>query len=1561
MKKKSFKISGGAKVHSKLVHNKIKWLLAVPVILLLMYPPSALAQGSIYGSVTNSNLSVPANGEISFFGFLDDTDEEIRIETCVGAGYDAGNWFDDFQNFLTEAPGNPYDYYFYNTANSESAILSDLIPNNSFQQEDIALATVAGWPSQPAGLSGTAVSGSSVIIKWHRVSGRTYHVYRRLATSGGSFFRIDDVTGSLANPGVADSFFVDNTVNGTSDYHYLIIAEDASGNLSPHSDILTVSSATIAAPVLVSIEPNAGPYIGGTSVTISGSEFDMNGVTVTIGSSQLTSVTVVSPYEITGNTPAGAEGAFDVTVTNTASGLPSNILTDGFTYEANQAPVLAAIGAQTTTEDVQLNFTVTALDPDGTTPSLRAEDLPGAATFTDNGDGSAVFDWTPLFTEAGTYQVRFIAEDGIAADSELVDIEVAEAGNQQPVLDPITTPQTVAENDNLNFNVTASDPDDDIPTLSATGLPDNSTFTDNLDGTGTFDFSPDFEQAGSYEVVFKAFDGILVDSGIVDIEVTNTNREPVLAAIGARATDEGVQLTFGVSATDDDGETITLSTTTPLPGTALFTDNGDGTGLFDWTPTYTDEGVYSIMFYAGDGTDIDSELVDITVNDAGNQAPVLDPIGPLSVAEGAELIQTITASDPDGTTPTFTAEDMPDNSEFLDNGDGTGTFTFNPDYTQAGVYDVRFIATDGTLSDSELVAVTVTEEGNQSPIITPINDTLISEGDSLVLVVEAYDPDGSGVTLTVSSDIPASDYLFVDSGNGIGVFSYESDYFDGGTHGIYFFATDFGSPPASASIAVAVEIAEVNQSPVIEPIGPFGVEINDNLTFTVTASDSTDPVETHRLFLTATGLPNHSSFTDNGDNTGTFSFDPDNTQIGVHTITVIATDMGTPQLSAQLPIEITVVTVNYPPEWGEYPSALTVFEGETAGFTITATDPDGGTPVLYTYKQPENSTFTDNGDGTGDFSFEPDYIQSGLYQLILVAYDGIDDTKTDPILIQVYEAGNQNPVFDPVPEDTVLEGESMSLTVVATDPDASTPSLTAENLPENATFTDNGDGTGTIEFSPSYVQSGTYYIDIIADDGELTTTIIVTLVVEEAGNQTPVLADIPDQTIDEMGLLTFDISASDPDLDVPLLTATDLPEGATFTDNGDGTGTFSWQTDNFDAGTYVVNFTVTDALDAGLQDTKPANITVNDVNQAPYFDIPGQQRELFEGESITFYVYGIDPDGTIPSIVINSPDYSLADNMTWVDNGDGSGELTFSPDYNQGSISPGTSYYMQWLIVDAEDEELYVPTAPPTKFTVYNTNRPPAIVIPTKDTSIVEGGYLQLLLTATDPDGQSCTISSGTLPDNATFTGITFQKTFRFSPDYTQVGSYEVIFTATDGDLDTTETLNITVTEAGNQAPYFTSTHVTNQPIVAGEGHTTTFVAEDPESETLTITPSQVPSFGVFTDNGDGTATMVMNPVTGNIGEIYDITFTVTDPYDAYDEVTISYEVVEYVRGDANADDALDMSDIMYILNFLYKDGPEPPSPGAADVNFDGALNLLDAEYLIKYFYKSGPAPVGSN
>jgi hypothetical protein len=250
----------------------------------------------------------------------------------------------------------------------------------------------------------------------------------------------------------------------------------------------------------------------------------------------------------------------------------SNLLVGGFTYNGNTAPVLDPIGPQAGTEGINVNFVITASDIDGTTPQLSATGLPGPATFVDNGDGSGIFDWTPGYTDAGLYQVTFTATDGIDPVSEIVDLTIADAGNQPPVLDPIAN-QSVAENSTLNMVITASDPDLDPIFLSATDAPLNSNFTDNGDGTATFDFTPDYEQEGTYDVIFKAFDGVLVDSAIITFTVTNTNRPPVLAAIGPQIVDEGVQLLIAVSATDDDGQ-IPALTTSALPGTAIFTDNG---------------------------------------------------------------------------------------------------------------------------------------------------------------------------------------------------------------------------------------------------------------------------------------------------------------------------------------------------------------------------------------------------------------------------------------------------------------------------------------------------------------------------------------------------------------------------------------------------------------------------------------------------------------------------------------------------------------------------------------------------------------------------------------------------------------------------------------------------------------------------------------------------------------------------------------------------------------------------------------------------------------------------
>ncbi|MCC6964612.1 MAG: T9SS type A sorting domain-containing protein, partial [candidate division Zixibacteria bacterium] len=181
---------------------------------------------------------------------------------------------------------------------------------------------------------------------------------------------------------------------------------------------------------------------------------------------------------------------------------------------------------------------------------------------------------------------------------------------------------------------------------------------------------------------------------------------PVLAAIDSLLVSEGDTLAVSVGATDPDGDSLILFVEA-LPANAAFSDNGNGTGTFNFNPSFTQAGVYNVTFIASDGSLADSELVAITVIDAGNQRPILADIDSQSVSEGDTLALEVSAIDADGDSLILTAEGLPANAGFIDNGDGTGRLNFSPDSTEAGVYSVTFIASDGALADSETVAITV--------------------------------------------------------------------------------------------------------------------------------------------------------------------------------------------------------------------------------------------------------------------------------------------------------------------------------------------------------------------------------------------------------------------------------------------------------------------------------------------------------------------------------------------------------------------------------------------------------------------------------------------------------------------------------------------------------------------------------------------------------------------------------------------------------------------------------------------------------------------------------------
>ena len=85
---------------------------------------------------------------------------------------------------------------------------------------------------------------------------------------------------------------------------------------------------------------------------------------------------------------------------------------------------------------------------------------------------------------------------------------------------------------------------------------------------------------------------------------------------------------------------------------------------------------------------------------------------------------------------------------------------------------------------------------------------------------------------------------------------------------------------------------------------------------------------------------------------------------------------------------------------------------------------------------------------------------------------------------------------------------------------------------------------------------------------------------------------------------------------------------------------------------------------------------------------------------------------------------------------------------------------------------------------------------------------------------------------------------------------------------------------------------------------------------------------------------------------------TSNDPMAPVSDVPVTLSIIAaFICGDINSDGNINILDVTSLIDYLYKNGPEPTPPQSADVDHSGTLNILDATYIINYLYKEGPEP----
>ncbi|MGB2768531.1 MAG: C25 family cysteine peptidase [Candidatus Zixiibacteriota bacterium] len=94
------------------------------------------------------------------------------------------------------------------------------------------------------------------------------------------------------------------------------------------------------------------------------------------------------------------------------------------------------------------------------------------------------------------------------------------------------------------------------------------------------------------------------------------------------------------------------------------------------------------------------------------------------------------------------------------------------------------------------------------------------------------------------------------------------------------------------------------------------------------------------------------------------------------------------------------------------------------------------------------------------------------------------------------------------------------------------------------------------------------------------------------------------------------------------------------------------------------------------------------------------------------------------------------------------------------------------------------------------------------------------------------------------------------------------------------------------------------------------------------------------------------NPSPSTLGTMY-VTVTKHN-YLPHEEEA---DVREYLVGDPNGDGVINVADIVYMVNYLYRSGVEPDPTEAGDATCDGVVDVADVVYLVNYLYRGGPEP----
>ncbi len=837
-----------------------------------------------------------------------------------------------------------------------------------------------------------------------------------LSGEDASYFVVNDSTGQVT---VGAEALPDSETKAS--YTVIITATDEAGATA--SITVTISATVPNAPPVITGSAAVSYAENGTAsvATYTATDPEEDEITWSVAGTDAARFGISESGELSFNLPpdyekpldADEDNVYAVTITASDGNLESTRGVEITVTNVDEAvPITGSATVSYAENSVASVAKYAGTDPEGNevTWSMTGAD---AAKFSISTTGELTFksppDYeTPFDTDTdNVYAVTVTASDGSLESTLDIQVTVTNV-NEAPAITGSASVSYAENGTTAVATYSATDPDGDGITWSVKGT-EAAKFEISEAGVLSFKSPPDFEKPldtnndNVYEVTVTASDGSLESTLNVKVTVTNVNEVPSFTSSAIVSYPENKARNVATySATDPEGAEISWS----IAGTdaTVFEISESGELTFDSPPDYENprdadkDNVYAVTVTASDGS-LESTLeIHVTVTNV-NEAPSIADSAPVSYPENSTAsVETYTATDPEKNEITWIIEGT-DAARFEISESGELSFKTPPDYEEPRdgnddrVYEVTVTASDGNLSSSQDVEVTVTDV-NEAPSISGDPAVNYKENRTTNLAVySATDPEGDGITWSIAGVDAA---LFGIKETGELSFKSAPDFenpLDADNDNVYEVTVTASDGNLESILGVEITITNVNEPPSIADFAT--VSYAENGTAPVATYTATDPEGSDITWSIAgtdaswfeIGESGELSFNASPDHEKPLDANEDN----VYEVMVKASDGN---LSSTHDVEVTVTNVNEAPTTITGLTTVSYAENDTSNVaTYTATDPEGE-GVTWSVAGTDAARFSISESGVLSFRSPPDYEkprdanEDNVYEVTVTASDG---------------------------------------------------------------------------------------------------------------------------------------------------------------------------------------------------------------------------------------------------------------------------------------------------------------------------------------------------------------------------------------------------------------------------------------------------------------------------------------------------------------------------------------------------------------------------------------------